>query len=70
MQVIDADLGTTLAPVFDYRAVAEARGVPDNVLSTIEEDPVSTSGQVICPVLSRVLPNSSVSPMSVRRTIL
>ena len=38
MQVIHADLGTTFAPVFDYRAIAEARGVPYDVLSAIEEE--------------------------------
>ena len=38
MQVVEADLETTFAPVFDYRSIAEARGIPHDVLSAIEED--------------------------------
>ena len=38
MQVISTDSETIFAPVFDYRSVAEARGVPYNVLLGIEAE--------------------------------
>ena len=38
MHVINAESRTTFAPVFDYRSIAEARGVPYDILSAIEEE--------------------------------
>jgi hypothetical protein len=38
MQATDADFGTAYAPVFDYRLIAEAKGMPDSVLSAIEKE--------------------------------
>ena len=38
MQAISTDSGTTFAQLFDYRSIAESRGMPDDVLSAIEEE--------------------------------
>ena len=38
MQVASADSGTMFTQVFDYRSAAEARGIPCDILSAIENE--------------------------------